>query len=1296
MSSDHAIQSLSSPPTDAHQGRALFAASALVRSVVVGGILLLAILWGFVAADLRHEREIHIDQARHNTKNLAIAFEKHVESTLTAIDALLISLRHELRENRALKRADVMVAWAHQGPLKDSIVQVGVIDRTGHLIYNSLNPSAVPLFIGNSEHFKAHLQQGEDKLFVDQAIRLPVNGVEAIPFSRRVSADDGTFLGVVSVLVRPSHFSNFYQSIQLSSQGAVTLVRNGVVVARASANVPATNPIGLDISKVLPEPDTVSESRVVVSPVDGLTRLIHYRRVQGQPLAVIVSTTDVDYLEEYRATQLTHGVYALLTSLGLILMAGSLILLARRLEVTGQVAAANERRYRSLFENAPMAYQSLDREGRIIDVNAAWSQLFGFEADEVRGKSISEFLNEKVLPSLRCPTTQPPGTNASEPGQFHDCASPPVFEITRKNGERRQIVAAGCDRGLVANGDDTASLHVLRDVTHKLAQASALLATEARLRGIVENINVVTWEYDLDNERFAYVSPQVEAMFGYPAAAWMEKNFWYQHLHPQDRDAAIEFCDSHTEQRLDHDFEYRFLKQDGSAIWIRDIVKVLKDPYGTSVRLAGVLLDVTAEKAVATELANEHALLRSLIDSVPDLIFFKDLNNVYLGCNRAFAEFTGRTELEQIGKTDSQSFEPETAASFLEKDQEMLALGEGCHHEEWVMYPDGRLVLLDILRAPLMSAQGEPLGLIGISRDITERKSAEESLLLAQSVFESTTEAIMVTDTEARILMVNPAFVAVTGWSASDAVGRRPNLLRSGRHSKDFYAQMWAALKGQGHWEGEICNRHKSGELYVEWMTINAIRDPGGEVSRYVSLFSDITARKIHETEIWRQANFDALTGLANRNLFHDRLDRAMVSGRRKHQQVGLMFIDLDRFKAINDKLGHEVGDKMLIEAASRLQGCVRDEDTVARMGGDEFTVVLQGLDDQDALEAVAVKILAALARPFMLEAGPQYISGSVGVTIFPADAENTVDLLRNADIAMYQAKAAGRNCYQFYSAGMQEEALVRVELERDLRRAINGGELVLHYQPIVDTGSRDLRGAEAFLRWKHPVRGLLRPSEFLSVAQDSHLIVSLGEWVIDEVCRQWRTWVDAGHAPIRISINVSNVHFRDVGIGQCIACALERHAVPGSMLSLELNESVMVDLGESPSRVVQELAVLDLHYSLDDFGTGYASLTALKWLPFDTVKIDRGFMPGLLTSVDDQHMVNAIVLMAHSHNLAVVAEGVETELQLDFLRNIGCDFVQGYLIGSPVSGAEFGHVPKRHGADKSKPTWLSATSPEC
>ncbi len=451
------------------------------------------------------------------------------------------------------------------------------------------------------------------------------------------------------------------------------------------------------------------------------------------------------------------------------------------------------------------------------------------------------------------------------------------------------------------------------------------------------------------------------------------------------------------------------------------------DARGTPVRLTGVFIDFTAPKEAAIALANQQALLRSLIDSVPDLIFFKDTESVYLGCNKAFTEFAGHPESEQIGRTDFDFFDQETAEFFRLKDRETLTTGQTRRNEEWVRYPDGRELLLDTVKAPFHGAQGELLGLIGISRDITETYRAEENLILAKSVFESTNEGIMVTDTDARILLVNPAFTAITGWSAAEAVGQTPSILKSGRYTPEFYAEMWQSIGDKGHWEGEIWNRRKNGEIYVQWININAIRDSRGKGTRYVSLFSDITLRKTREEKVWRQANFDALTGLANRNLFHDRLDRALARARRNHQTIGLMFIDLDHFKWVNDTHGHRAGDNLLIEAAARLQGCVREEDTVARLGGDEFTVVLEGHAGRDAMHTVAEKILAALATPFDIGGVQVGISCSVGVTIFPQDGDDTHVLLHNADLAMYQAKAAGRSRCHFYSAD-SEHAQHRAE----------------------------------------------------------------------------------------------------------------------------------------------------------------------------------------------------------------------------------------------------------------------------
>ena len=855
-------------------------ATRMVRIVMVASAILLAGLWGLIATDLRHEKEIHVAQAQRTNENLGIAFQYHVESTLASIDGLLLSLRHEIQEGANPGQHSDLVEWVHRGPLRDSIVQIGIIDRNGYLVYTSTKPMEKPIHVGDRDHFRVHLNTDRDVLYVSKAIRARTSDLELIPFSRRVVGSDGKFLGVVSVLVRTEHFSNFYHSIRLGGQSAVTLVRDGLVLARASAQAPPTNPVGIDASRVLPGPEVMVDNRVIVSPVDGLTRLIHYRRVKDQPLAVIVSQTEQDYLAEYRDTLVVQLVIGLTTSLGIVILAVMLARLARRLEMAREKAAASE----------------------------------------------------------------------------------------------------------------------------------------SRLRSIVENINVATWEFDVAAERFTYVSPQIESMFGYPVAAWSEKEFWHRHLHEADRDQAIAFCDAQSDQGADHEFAYRFIKQDGSVAWVRDIVKVQTDDKGTPSRLTGVFIDFTAPKEAAIALANQQALLRSLVDSVPDLIFFKDTESVYLGCNKAFTEFAGRPESEQIGRTDFDFFDEETAEFFRMNDRMMLATGQTRRNEEWVSYPDGREVLLDTLKAPFFGSQGETRGLIGISRDITESYRAEESLMLAKSVFESTNEGIMVTDTDARILLVNPAFSAITGWSADEVTGKTPNILKSGRHSPEFYADMWQSIRDKGHWEGEIWNRRKNGEIYVQWININAIRDSRGKGTRYVSLFSDITLRKTREEKVWRQANFDALTGLANRNLFHDRLDRALARARRNYQTIGLMFIDLDRFKWVNDTYGHGAGDALLIEAARRLERCVREEDTVARLGGDEFTVILEGNAEREALQTVANKILAAFAAPFAVAGQRLEISCSIGVTTFPEDGDDTYVLLHNADHAMYRAKAAGRNCCRFHT----------------------------------------------------------------------------------------------------------------------------------------------------------------------------------------------------------------------------------------------------------------------------------------
>ncbi|NMG77057.1 bifunctional diguanylate cyclase/phosphodiesterase [Aromatoleum diolicum] len=577
-----------------------------------------------------------------------------------------------------------------------------------------------------------------------------------------------------------------------------------------------------------------------------------------------------------------------------------------------------------------------------------------------------------------------------------------------------------------------------------------------------------------------------------------------------------------------------------------------------------------------------------------------------------------------------------------------------------------------------VAGPNDPPRTVGTVQDITERRLAEARMREAMVVFYASSQGIMTTDAAGVISSVNPAFCRITGFAPEDVIGHKSVIFSSGRHDKTFYADMWAALKARGEWEGEIWNRRRSGEIYPQWLTISAVRGERGNIVEYVALFSDITERKQHEDAIWRQANFDALTGLANRSLLHDRLGQVLAQARRSGRKVGLLFLDLDGFKWVNDTLGHDVGDVLLTEVAQRLKGCVRNQDTVARLGGDEFTIIVGELHDPEDLRGIGEKVLLVLSEPFALAGTRHQISASIGITVFPDDGEDLQTLLRNADIAMYKSKQNGKNRYHFYSRDMQADALERMRIETELRVALAQDAFVLEYQPIVDADSGELVGAEALIRWLHPQRGMVAPGAFIPVAEDSGLIVPIGAWVLREASRQWHEWDMRGLAPLRLTVNVSGVQFRDAGLPALLASVLDEYRVDSGCLMLEICESVMVDGNSAAEARMREIKDQGVGYAIDDFGTGFSSLSCLKRFPVDIVKIDRSFIHDCPQDRSDAHLVEAIIAMTHSLGLKVVAEGVETEAQLAFLRALGCDYLQGFLIGKPQRAGEFEALMRR------------------
>lgn len=560
-----------------------------------------------------------------------------------------------------------------------------------------------------------------------------------------------------------------------------------------------------------------------------------------------------------------------------------------------------------------------------------------------------------------------------------------------------------------------------------------------------------------------------------------------------------------------------------------------------------------------------------------------------------------------------------------------------------------------------------------LSQELQAREAAQESLKLASMVYENSSEGILVTDADNRIIAINPAFTRLTGYELEEIQNKDPSYFNSGRHGANFYQTMWAEIARTGHWQGEIWDRHKSGEVHAKYLTINTIFNESGSVYRRVALFMDISDKKETEELIWHQANFDPLTALPNRSMFHDRLTQEIIRANRSNTLFALLFIDLDLFKEVNDTLGHHMGDLLLQDAAKRIQHCVRKTDIVARLGGDEFTVILSALTDTSSIEGLATKILDNLAAPYTLGDEVVYITGSIGITLYPADAADADGLLKNADQAMYVAKNLGRNRIGYFTHTMQETAQARLRMITDMREAIACNQFILHYQPIVDLNTGETRKAEALVRWQHPTRGLVPPNDFIPIAEETGLISDIGDWVFREAARQAQYLRTHHHPAFQLSVNKSPKQFRDNG--NTIAAwftYLQGLGLPGNSLTIEITEGLLLNAVTEVTDKLQRLREGGMQIAIDDFGTGYSSLSYLKRFHIDYLKIDQSFVRDIETDANNRTLSNAIIVMAHALGLKVVAEGVETSGQLALLKEAGCDFAQGYYFSMPLAADAF------------------------
>ena len=693
----------------------------------------------------------------------------------------------------------------------------------------------------------------------------------------------------------------------------------------------------------------------------------------------------------------------------------------------------------------------------------------------------------------------------------------------------------------------------------------------------------------------------------------------------------------------------------------------------------GLLERIQADEEKAAEHAANRRL-RKIVSHVPGVVFQYRLLPDGHGCfpfaSEAFADIFGISPEAVRESADAirAMVHPEDREAFFAS-----LFASAAHLSQWrveyrICLPDGQVKWLLVEALP--EQEGEFVLWYGFIADITRAKATEDELRIAATTFQ-TLDGIVVIDAGGKILRVNPAFTTITGYTAAEVVGQPATMLKSGRHDQGFYANLWSELRERGSWVGEMWNRRKGGEPYPAWLTLTAVRNELGDTTHYVGIFQDITARKQAESEIRHLAFYDALTQLPNRRLLYDRLQQALLASRRNARHGALLFLDLDNFKTLNDSHGHEIGDQLLVSVARRLRDCVRESDSVSRLGGDEFVVLLEELSG-DAIEArrqaeaIAGKVLSALSQPYLLDEHEYRGSSSIGIATFDSQASGTDEVLRQADLAMYQAKARGRNTLCFFDPSMQADINARSQLEGELHLALDNDEFALHFQPQVDLHGRCI-GAEALLRWRNPRCGFVSPAEFIPLAEETGLILPIGEWVLRQSCGQLQNWAkNPRTADLTLAVNVSARQFHQPDFVDQVNAIVAASGIAASRLKLEITESLLLtDINDAIAKMAS-LRAAGIAFSLDDFGTGYSSLSYLKRLPLDQIKIDQSFVRDVLSDPNDTAICRAVIALGRSLSLGVIAEGVETSEQWQRLNDEGCHFAQGYLFGRPMPANDF------------------------
>jgi len=924
-----------------------------------------------------------------------------------------------------------------------------------------------------------------------------------------------------------------------------------------------------------------------------------------------------------------------------------------------------EYRYHLLYDYAPDLFASIDPETHtIIHCNRTMVEVLGYTEAELLGKKLPELCHPDSLndmDQLLKTINTPEGMKTRE------------LQLLRKDGS--SLPASLNQSAVKGEGGEVLYYNTMwRDISEHKRIEDRLQENRRMLTTLIDNLPGLVYRCRNDRDwTMEYMSEDTTDITGYPVQDFISgRIYWGLIIHPEDQEPVWEKVQAAVQAHRPFELEYRIQHQNGREKWVWEQGCGVFDPEGGLIALEGVRFDITDRKRLEQIATEDELKIHHMLEANPTIMVAMKVEN-----RRIIPYWMSDSITRIFGYTVEEALAPTWWPDRLHpEDRDYCVAGlKGLLDREYYSYEyrlkhkDGHyLYVHDELRI-LRDDSGMPIEVLCTWSDITRQQEEREKIQFYTAAFANTTEGVVITDLQGEIRSVNHAFEEITGYSEQELRGQNPRILHSGKHDEEFYQSMWRRLKDTGVWQGEIWNRRKSGEIYPQWLNITTIFDDQNRPSHYVGVSTDVSQRKLTEYKLEHLAHYDALTDLPNRLLLQLRLEHAMQQTARHKGRVGIVFIDLDDFKKVNDSLGHTTGDELLKAVAGRWLKRLRAEDTLGRLGGDEFLLLLENIKSTDEVGVVVRDLLTSIDEPFVLSNGNEvFVEASIGVSIYPDDGTETGTLLQNADLAMYRSKDRGRNFISFFTDEMGITANERLSLETALRQALAGrDELLLYYQPKVDAHSGMMTGVEALARWKRGNTEMIPPLKFIPIAEKTGLIQKLGERVLSEACRQLRSWIDQGIRPVLTCVNVSVQQLRNEKFYDTVTHILDEYAIDSKYLGLEITESALMEHPEEFISIIRKLKDIGVQIALDDFGTGFSNLSYLTRYPIDVLKIDSSFVEGIGTDHNALKLIDSIIVLAENFGMCTVAEGVETREQLDYLVKAGCNEIQGYYFSKPL-----------------------------